>query len=69
VPWRRLVPGAAIAAVGFQVLLVAGTTIVQHQLEGATSSYGFFGIVLGLPAWIALLAMVFLDAAEDRPDA
>jgi len=67
VPWRQLLPGAAIAAVGFQVLLVAGTTIVQHQLSGATSSYGFFGIVLGLLAWIALLATVFVYAAEVNP--
>ena len=65
--WRELLPGAVIAAVGFQVLLVAGATIVERQLAGATSSYGFFGLVLGLIAWIALLATVFVYAAEVNP--
>ena len=65
--WRDLLPGAVVAAVGFQVLLVAGTTIVDRQLSGATSSYGVFGLVLGLIAWIALLATVFLYAAEVNP--
>ena len=65
--WRELLPGAVIAAVGFQILLVVGTTIVDRQLSGATSSYGFFGVVLGLMAWIALLATVFVFAAEVNP--
>jgi inner membrane protein YhjD len=65
--WRELLPGAVVAAVGFQILLVLGTTIVDRQLSGATSSYGLFGVVLGLLAWIALLATVFVYAAEVNP--
>lgn len=56
-----------MAAVGFQVLLLLGTAIVDRQLSGATSSYGFFGIVLGLVAWLALLSTVFVYAAEVNP--
>lgn len=65
--WRNLIPGAVVAAVGFQVLLLLGTAIVDRQLSGATSSYGFFGIVLGLLAWLALLSTVFVYAAEVNP--
>jgi uncharacterized BrkB/YihY/UPF0761 family membrane protein len=63
----ELLPGAVVAAVGLQTLLVLGTTIVDRQLSGATASYGLFGIVLGLMAWIALLATVFVYAAEVNP--
>jgi membrane protein len=37
---------------------------VQHQIKGMSQTYGFFAIVLGLLAWIFLLARVFLYAAE-----
>jgi YihY family inner membrane protein len=62
--WREALPGAATAAVGWQILLLFGTALVQHQLRGATQSYGFFGIVLGLLAWVALLSTVFVLSAE-----
>ena len=65
--WPELLPGAIVAAVGFQLLLVLGTTIVDRQLSGATASYGLFGVVLGLMAWIAMLATVFVYAAELNP--
>jgi len=62
--WREVIPGAVVAAIGFQILLTVGTAVVAHQLKGATSSYGFFGIVLGLLAWIALLSTLFVYSAE-----
>ena len=65
--WAELFPGAVVAAVGLQVLLIVGTTIVDRQLSGASASYGLFGVVLGLMAWIALLATVFVYAAEVNP--
>ena len=64
VRWREILPGAVLAAVGWQVLLFAGALLVNRSLRGATQSYGFFGIVLGLLAWIALLANLLILAAE-----
>jgi inner membrane protein YhjD len=64
VRWREIWPGAVLAAVGWQVLLLAGGVLVNRSLRGATQSYGFFGIVLGLMAWIALLANLLVLAAE-----
>jgi membrane protein len=31
-----------------------GTYLVTHELQGTSASYGVFGIVLGLLAWIYL---------------
>jgi membrane protein len=62
--WRRLVPGAVLAAAAWQVLQLAGTYLVGHELEGSSASYGFFGIVLGLLAWLYLGALIMLLGAQ-----
>ena len=64
VRWHDLRYGAAIAALVWQVLQVAGGYVVSHQLQRASSLYGVFGVVLGLLAWLYLQAMVTLYAAE-----
>jgi inner membrane protein YhjD len=64
VGFRDIFPGALFAAVGWTVLQVVGGLIVQHQLRHATALYGFFGIVLGMVAWIYLIAQVTVYAAE-----
>jgi uncharacterized BrkB/YihY/UPF0761 family membrane protein len=64
VPWTQIWPGALVAAVGWELLLLLGSFLVDRQLRGATQSYGFFGIVLGLVAWLGLLSTVLVLAAE-----
>ena len=65
VAWRDLRLGAVIAAVVWQVLLSLGSYIVSHQLHHASSLYGgYFGVVLGLMAWLYLQAQATLYAAE-----
>ena len=59
-----LLPGAAVAAVGMQVLQVAGTYLVSHQLKNLQGVYGSFGLVLAILFWLYLQAQVFLYAAE-----
>lgn len=61
---RQLAPGAVLAAVAWQVLQTVGAYLVRHQLQGTSASYGVFGIVLGLLAWIYLAAVVALFCAE-----
>jgi membrane protein len=63
-PWRDLRIGAAVAAVCWQALQLAGGYVVSHQLHRASELYGTFGIVLGLLAWLFLQAEVTLYAAE-----
>jgi YihY family inner membrane protein len=62
--WRDVVAGAIVAAVGWEILQALGGAFVEHQLKGMSQTYGFFGIVLGLLAWIFLQARLFVYAAE-----
>ncbi|GAA4897937.1 YihY/virulence factor BrkB family protein [Actinomycetospora straminea] len=64
VPIRERWIGAVTAGVTWQVLLEIGTWLVRTRLAGASATYGFFGIVLGLLAWIYLAAAVFVLCAE-----
>jgi YihY family inner membrane protein len=64
VGWSEVWPGALLAAIGWQILLLVGSVLVDRQLRGATQSYGFFGIVLGLLGWLALLSALFVLSAE-----
>ncbi len=61
---RTLAPGAVVGGVGYSILLGIGTALVQHQLRHAQAVYGQFGLVLGLMAWLALVAQISLYAAE-----
>jgi len=64
VAMRDLLPGAAVAALGWQVLQTAGTTYLSQVVARSTDVYGGFGMVLGLFAWIYLGATVTIVAAE-----
>ncbi|HEY6795809.1 MAG TPA: YihY/virulence factor BrkB family protein [Kineosporiaceae bacterium] len=59
-----LLPGAAVAACGWQLLQVLGATYVSRVVARSMDIYGAFGIVLGLLAWIYLGATVTVLAAE-----
>jgi membrane protein len=61
---RELLVGAIVAGVGWQVVQILGTYFVTHSLKGTQEAYGVFGLVLGLMAWIYLLALVTVLAAE-----
>ena len=61
---RELLVGAVVAGVGWQVVQILGTYFVTHSLKGSQEAYGVFGLVLGLVAWIYLLALVTVVAAE-----
>lgn len=61
---RSLVPGAVVGGVGYSILLSVGTALVQHQLRHAQAIYGEFGFILGLLAWLFLVARLSLYAAE-----
>jgi YihY family inner membrane protein len=63
-PWRHLLPGAAVAAIGWSVLQALGAYIVDRQLERANLVYGVFAVVIGLLSWMYLSAQMVLYAAE-----
>jgi YihY family inner membrane protein len=64
VRWRRLLPGAAVGALGWSVLQSLGVTIVGRQLEQANLVYGVFAVVIVLLGWLYLGSQLVLYAAE-----
>jgi len=64
VPTRSMVPGAAVSALAWQLLLTGGGLIVAHLLRNAQAVAGLFGVVLGLLAWFGLQATVVVYAIE-----
>ena len=61
---RAMLPAAGISAIGWQLLSSAAGVIVTHELRHAQAIAGFFGVVLGLLAWLALQATVIVYAIE-----
>jgi YihY family inner membrane protein len=64
VPWPRLVPGAATAAVAWSALQALGVVIVNRQLARANLVYGVFAVVLVLLSWMHLSGRLLIYAAE-----
>ncbi|GHK04979.1 YihY/virulence factor BrkB family protein [Streptomyces sp. NPDC003753] len=63
-PLRRLFGAVLGGAFAWQLLQWGGSYYVSQVLRGATATYGLFGIVLGLLAWLYLGALIFLMTAE-----
>jgi uncharacterized BrkB/YihY/UPF0761 family membrane protein len=64
---RGLLPGAVAGAVGFTALITIGTGLITHQLQNSSNTYGTFGSVIGVVAFLLLLAKLSLYAAELNP--
>lgn len=63
VPWRQLVPGALVAAAGFEVLKLVGTVVVPQMVARSTALWGSIGTVFALLAWLALFARLLVYAS------
>jgi YihY family inner membrane protein len=61
---RKLVPGAILGGVLWTVLQAVGGYLIGHDLKNDSVSYGVFGLVLGLVAWIYLGCEITIYAAE-----
>jgi YihY family inner membrane protein len=64
VSWSDVRTGAIIAAIAWTLLQAVGGYYVRHELQGASVTYGTFGTVIGLLAWIYLGSQITLMAAE-----
>jgi membrane protein len=64
VPLREMWRSAVASGIVWQLLLVAGTLLLSHQVRHATELYGTFGVVLGLLAWLHLQGQLTLLAVE-----
>jgi uncharacterized BrkB/YihY/UPF0761 family membrane protein len=64
---RGLLPGAITGAVGFTALITIGAGLVTHQLKHTSATYGAFGSVIGIVAFLLLLAKISMYGAELNP--
>jgi YihY family inner membrane protein len=64
IPWKDMVPGAIVGALGWTVLQYVGGVLVEHSLRNTSKEYGTFALVLGLVSFLYLAAQVTLYAAE-----
>ena len=61
---RLLVPGAVFAAICFTALITVGSGLVNHQIRNSSETYGQFAVVIGLVAFLLILAKITIYAAE-----
>jgi YihY family inner membrane protein len=61
---RRLVAGAILGGVAWTILQAVGGYLIGHDLKNDSTTYGTFGVVLGLVAWIYLGSQITIYAAE-----
>ena len=64
VPTRCLWVGVVVGSVLWEILQIVGGYYVGHVVRHASSTYGFFALVIGLLAWLHLGAQATLYAAE-----
>jgi membrane protein len=62
--WRQQRLGAIIAGVIWQILQAVAGYFISHQLAHASPIYGTFAIVIGLIAWLYLVAQLTLYAVQ-----
>lgn len=63
VGWRALLPGAAICAVGFELLKLVGAIYVPRLVASSSALYGSLGIVIALLAWLAFFGRLVVYGA------
>ena len=61
-PWKALVPGAVVVAIGFQVLHEAVGHLLVPKLEKSTSLYGSLGATTTLLFFVYLLGILVVAA-------
>jgi membrane protein len=63
IPWRLLVPGAILGAVGLEVLKVVGAYYVPKMIASSSALYGSLGVVFAALAWLAFFGRLIVYAA------
>ncbi len=61
--WRDLIPGAAIVAVGIEVLHILTVYWVAYLVSSRFDTYGTIGVSLGLLVWSYLLGRLVVASA------
>lgn len=64
---RALLPGSVLGGVVFTALITTGTGLIQNVVTDKSNTYGAFGTVIGIVAFLGILAKVSIYAAELNP--
>jgi membrane protein len=67
IPWRDLVPGAVLTAIGLVVLMLVTSLVGQLWVDLYARDYGGLGVVMAVYFWIALSSGVIVGAASLSP--
>ncbi len=62
--WSQVLPGAVTAALGWQLMQRFGATYVGQVVNSTNDTYGVFALVLGLMAWLFLVACILVLSVE-----
>lgn len=62
-PWRSLVPGALLGAIGLEVLKFVGAYYVPRAVASSSQLYGSLGIVFAVLAWLLLFGRLVVYSA------
>jgi membrane protein len=54
-PWRSLLPGSIVGAIGLEALKLAGAYVVPLMVAKSSALYGTIGVVFALIAWLWVL--------------
>jgi membrane protein len=62
--FKDIARGAALSAIGLQLLQLFGNIILRHELKNLHDVYGTFALVIGLLFWVYLQSEVVMYGAE-----
>jgi membrane protein len=63
VSWKRLLPGAIVAGLGYEVLALASGIIVPRLISSSSALYGSIGVVFAILAWLFFFGRLIIYAA------
>jgi uncharacterized BrkB/YihY/UPF0761 family membrane protein len=62
-PWRALVPGAVLVAVGVQLVHLGTVLFVADRVERASETYGSLGVAFTILVWLYVVSRVIVASA------
>ena len=65
-PWRTLLPGSIVGAVGLEALKIAGAYVVPLMVAKSSALYGTIGVVFALIAWLWVLGRLVVLVTFER---
>jgi YihY family inner membrane protein len=62
-PWRAVIPGSILAAIGLEILKAVGAFYVPKAVASSSQLYGTLGVVFALLAWLFFFGRLIVYSA------